>query len=40
MLRLSSLLDHAVAISIGTMLAFNVVVLAQQLYTASGASIA
>ncbi|WP_268958961.1 MULTISPECIES: hypothetical protein [Novosphingobium] len=40
MLRLNTMLDNAIAISIATMLAFNVVVLAQQLYTASGSVIA
>lgn len=40
MLRLNTLLDNAIAVSIATMLAFNVVVLAQQVYAASGATIA
>ncbi|MFC3594411.1 hypothetical protein ACFOON_12275 [Novosphingobium piscinae] len=40
MLRFNTLLDSAIAISIATMLAFNVFVLVQQLYTASGGTIA
>lgn len=37
MFRLNTLLDHAIAISIGTMLVFNIVVFAQQLSGATPA---
>lgn len=40
MFRFNTLLDSAIAISIATMLGFNIVVLAQQFYTASAATIA
>ena len=33
--RPTTLLDHAIVASIGTMLAFNIFVLAQQLYAAA-----
>ena len=40
MTRFNSLLDNAIGASIAAMLAFNVIVLAQQLHTALGATVA
>lgn len=40
MLRFNTLLDSAIAVSIATMIGFNILVFAQQVYTASAGTIA